>query len=43
MVNTDIPAHYTESPSSLGATPHLIINREATIDFDSHNAFEGTF
>ncbi|KAF2744918.1 S-adenosylmethionine decarboxylase proenzyme [Sporormia fimetaria CBS 119925] len=42
MVNpTDIPAHYTASPSSHVGTPHLIINKEATIDLDSTNAFEG--
>ena len=41
MVNTEIPKHYTASPSSYSGTPHLIINREATIDLDSSNAFEG--
>ena len=41
MVNFDIPKHYTASPSSLTGTPHLTINREATQDLDSSNAFEG--
>ncbi|KAF2095867.1 S-adenosylmethionine decarboxylase [Rhizodiscina lignyota] len=41
MVNIDIPKHYTASPSSFVGTPHLTINREATIDLDSSNAFEG--
>ncbi|KAJ9660612.1 spermidine resistance protein [Coniosporium apollinis] len=41
MVNTEIPRHYTASPSSYPGTPHLTINREATIDLDSTNAFEG--
>jgi hypothetical protein len=40
MVNLDIPKNYTASPSSYG-TPHLTINREATVDLDSSNAFEG--
>lgn len=40
MVN-EIPAHYTGSPSSFTGMPHLTINREATIDLDSSNAFEG--
>lgn len=40
MVNTVIPNNYTESPSSLSGTPHLIINRDVT-DLDSTNAFEG--
>ncbi|TVY81102.1 S-adenosylmethionine decarboxylase proenzyme, partial [Lachnellula suecica] len=39
MVNLDIPSQYTFSPSE--GTPHLTINREATIDLDSSNAFEG--
>ncbi|KAI9744202.1 MAG: spermidine resistance protein [Claussenomyces sp. TS43310] len=39
MVNFDIPSQYTFSPSE--GTPHLTINREATIDLDSSNAFEG--
>ncbi|KAF2140375.1 uncharacterized protein K452DRAFT_327724 [Aplosporella prunicola CBS 121167] len=38
---TEIPKHYTGSPSSYYGTPHLTINREATIDLDSSNAFEG--
>lgn len=38
----EIPKHYTSSPSSHYGTPHLTINREATIDLDSSNAFEGT-
>lgn len=43
MVDTvDIPKHYTASPSSHIGTPHLTINKEATIDLDSTNAFEGT-
>lgn len=41
MVTTEIPKHYTASPSSLTGTPHLKINREATFDLDSSNAFEG--
>ncbi|KAI9829677.1 MAG: hypothetical protein M1819_006048 [Sarea resinae] len=41
MVNIEIPKHYTASPSSFSGTPHLTINREATIDLDSSNAFEG--
>lgn len=39
MVNFDIPSQYTFSPSE--GTPHLTINREATVDLDSSNAFEG--
>jgi len=39
MVNLEIPSSYTFSPSQ--GTPHLTINREATIDLDSSNAFEG--
>jgi S-adenosylmethionine decarboxylase len=34
-----MPASYTLTPSE--GTPHLTINREATIDLDSSNAFEG--
>ncbi|KAH7135062.1 S-adenosylmethionine decarboxylase [Dendryphion nanum] len=41
MVNSDIPKHYTGSPSSYVGTPHLTINKEATIGLDSTNAFEG--
>ncbi|KAI4144869.1 MAG: hypothetical protein L6R39_004010 [Caloplaca ligustica] len=41
MVNTEIPKHYTTSPSSISGTPLLTINREATIDLDSTNTFEG--
>ncbi|KZF20277.1 adenosylmethionine decarboxylase [Xylona heveae TC161] len=41
MVNLSIPKHYTASPSSFSGTPHLTINRDATIDLDSTNAFEG--
>ena len=42
MVTIGIPKHYTTSPSSLnGTTPSLTINREATLDLDSSNAFEG--
>lgn len=42
MVGTiDIPKHYTASPSSHIGTPHLTINKEATIDLDSTNSFEG--
>ena len=41
MVNTDIPKHYTASPSSFSGTPHLTINREVTLDLDSTNSFEG--
>ncbi|KAH8781687.1 putative S-adenosylmethionine decarboxylase proenzyme [Hyaloscypha finlandica] len=39
MVNFEIPSQYTFSPSE--GTPQLTINREATIDLDSSNAFEG--
>lgn len=39
MVNFDIPSQYTFSPSE--GTPHLTINREAIVDLDSSNAFEG--
>lgn len=39
MVNPEIPSQYTFSPSE--GTPHLTINREATVDLDSSNAFEG--
>lgn len=38
-MNSTIPSSYTFSPSQ--ATPQLTINREATIDLDSSNAFEG--
>ncbi|KAL8929519.1 MAG: hypothetical protein Q9208_001188 [Pyrenodesmia sp. 3 TL-2023] len=41
MVNTEIPNHCTISPSSFSGTPLLTINREATIDLDSTNSFEG--
>lgn len=41
MVNIEIPAHYTGSPSSFVGSSHLTINREATVDLDSSNAFEG--
>lgn len=41
MVNTEIPKHYTTSPSSFSCTPLLTINREATVDLDSTNSFEG--
>ncbi|KAI9706611.1 MAG: spermidine resistance protein [Candelina mexicana] len=41
MVNLAIPYNYTASPSSFSGTPHLTINREATIELDSKNAFEG--
>ena len=41
MVNTEIPKHCTISPSSLSGTPLVTINREATIDLDSSNSFEG--
>lgn len=41
MVNIEVPKHYTGSPSSFSGTPHLTINREATVDLDSSNAFEG--
>lgn len=41
MVNTEIPKHYTASPSSLSGTPYLTINHGATFDLDSSNAFEG--
>ncbi|KAJ8071184.1 hypothetical protein OCU04_001523 [Sclerotinia nivalis] len=39
MVNLEIPSEYTFSPSE--GTPQLTINRDATIDLDSSNAFEG--
>jgi len=39
MVDFETPSQYTFSPSE--GTPHLTINREATIDLDSSNAFEG--
>jgi S-adenosylmethionine decarboxylase len=39
MVHFEIPAQYTFSPSE--GTPQLTINREATVDLDSSNAFEG--
>ena len=41
MINTEIPKHYTSSPSSLTGTPHLKINRDAALDLDTSNAFEG--
>jgi S-adenosylmethionine decarboxylase len=41
MVNIEIPKQYTASPSSHVGTPQLTINKEATIDLDSTNAFEG--
>lgn len=41
MVNTEIPKHYTASPSSYGGTPHLTINHDVAADLDSTNAFEG--
>lgn len=42
MVNTEIPPHYTNSPSSYNGTPHLTINRDlSAVDLDSSNAFEG--
>ncbi|GAB7360595.1 hypothetical protein MBLNU230_g0477t1 [Neophaeotheca triangularis] len=41
MVETDIPQHYTGSPSSVAGTPYLTINREVAVDLDSSNAFEG--
>lgn len=41
MVNTEIPKHYTASPSSYIGTPHLTIHKDATLDLDSTNAFEG--
>ena len=41
MVNTEIPKHYTASPSSFGGTPHLTINHDVAADLDSNNAFEG--
>lgn len=41
MVNTEIPKGYTFSPSSCSGTPLVTINREATIDLDSTNSFEG--
>ncbi|RFU31506.1 hypothetical protein B7463_g4808, partial [Scytalidium lignicola] len=39
MINLEIPSNYTFSPSE--STPHVTINREATVDLDSSNAFEG--
>jgi S-adenosylmethionine decarboxylase len=41
MVDIGIPKHYTASPSSHIGTPALTINKDATIDLDSTNAFEG--
>lgn len=41
MVNFEIPKHYTTSPSSFIGTPYLTINKDATIDLDSTNSFEG--
>lgn len=41
MVNLEIPSEYTFSPSE--GTPQLTINRDATIDLDSSNAFEGSY
>ncbi|KAL8658709.1 MAG: hypothetical protein Q9226_000823 [Calogaya cf. arnoldii] len=41
MVNTEIPNNHTLSPSSLSGPPLLTIIREATIDLDSTNSFEG--
>ena len=41
MVATEIPKHYTASPSSHIGTSHLTINKEATVDLDSTNSFEG--
>ena len=35
----EIPNHYTHSPSSYYGTPHLTINKEATIDLDSSSAW----
>jgi len=43
MVNLDIPKLSTASPASHLGTPHLTINRDATIDLDSSSAFEGRF
>jgi len=39
MVNFEVPSQHTFSPSE--GTPQLTINRDATIDLDSSNAFEG--
>lgn len=41
MVNIGIPKNYTLSPSSFTGTPSLTINREAALELDSSNAFEG--
>ena len=41
MVNFEIPKNYTTSPSSFNGTPHLTINKDATVDLDSTNSFEG--
>jgi S-adenosylmethionine decarboxylase len=41
MVDIGIPQHYTASPSSHFGTPSLTINKDAAIDLDSTNAFEG--
>ena len=43
MVNLDIPHLPANSPGSHFGTPHLTINRDATIDLDSSSAFEGNF
>jgi S-adenosylmethionine decarboxylase len=43
MVNSmEVPKRFGTSPGSYSGTPHLIINRDATKDLDSSNAFEGT-
>jgi len=41
MVGTEIPKHYTGSPSSVVGTPHLTINRDATYELDESTHFEG--
>jgi hypothetical protein len=41
MINTEIPKHYTASPSSYSGTPQLTINHGAVKDLDSSEAFEG--
>lgn len=41
MVNIEIPKLTAASPASHYGTPHLTINRDATADLDSTNAFEG--
>ena len=45
MIDFEIPKNYTNSPSSYSnyGTPQVTINKDATLDLDSSNAFEGVF